>query len=222
MISQATLPIQLGPKNLFLRRNRKLCLESTKLFWKNGAIQPSSSELSFCNPLFFYSEGAGDRFRVDPATNPLSGYHLVTSLSELTPDSPFHQQRQGRDMLELAVEAAKMQFAKWTSAFRRFVREEKRLRIRFFVGDALTLCIGIYQLSVQPLLGYFYNRPWSSSIILMHDNCIEGPMDPPQFYNVIDAGYLIDCDRTFEPSPSCRSSTQANIVSTLHQHKHQY
>ena len=181
-----------GPKNLFLQRNRKLCLESTKVFWKNGTAQPSSSELPFCNPLFFYSEGAGDRFCLDPITNPLSGYHLVTCLSELTPDSPFFQQRQGRDMLELAAEAAKMQFTRWTSAFRRFVRDEKHLRIRFFVGDALTLCIGIYQLSAESSVGYFYNRPLSSSMILMHDNCIEGPMDPPLLYNIIDAGYLID------------------------------
>lgn len=180
-----------GAKSLFLQKKPKSYLDSTKIFWQNNTVNPSS-DLPYCNPLFFDSEGAGFNFSLNPHLNPISGYHLVTSLSELTPDSPFRQQRQGRDMLELASEAAKIQFNSWSSAFRRMLREKRKFLIRFFVGDPLSLCIVINQHASGQSQAHTYVRAWSSQMFNLHDNCIKEPIDPPISYNVIDAGYLID------------------------------
>jgi hypothetical protein len=185
-----------GAKSLFLQKSssKSYYEESVKRFWKNGTVDTSSaSQLPFCNPLFFYSEGAGDRFRVDPSLCPTTAFHIVTSLSNLSSNSPFWQQREGRDPLDLAADAAKIQFACWTSAFRRFLRNpESQIRIRFFVGDGLSLCLAIRQLAISDEQGTIYVRPWSSRVLTLHDNCLIAADDPPLLFNVIDVGYLID------------------------------
>ena len=145
---------------------------------------PIPKRLMHCNPLFAYSEGAGSRFRVYPHLCPLYQYHLVTAITSLTPDSPFYQQQKDRGSLELATEAAKMQFEAWNSSFHRAVREMKSksqatLRIRFFVGDAIAFSVGLNRLQSGEASDDIYSRPWSGRSLRLEDNGIPTLFNSP-------------------------------------------
>src|SRR5947207_2406517 len=120
--------------------------------WKR-AIDASANQ--YPNPLFVYSQGAGSRFAVDCEQCPYYGFHLVTSLSAISPDSRFHLHLRGKAVVDLMEEAARKQFGLWCDAFRRLVRESIQesnphhsetnldLRIRVFVSDALAFVDGL-------------------------------------------------------------------------------
>jgi hypothetical protein len=182
-----------GGKCLFFPQIDDMKLsQCAKVFWENGMIdQQDVMRPTYCNPLFAYSQGAGSRFRVYPHLCPLYGYHLVTAITSLTPDSPFYQQQEGRGVLELTAEAAKMQFEAWNSSFRRAVREMKSksqniFRIRFFVGDAVAFSTALSRRRSGEAFDDIYSRPWSGRPLCLEDDGI------PLSFNVIETGYLID------------------------------
>lgn len=164
-----------------------------KTFWKYGTIHSRDiTDRQHCNPLFKYSSASGSRFSVHKHTCPFLGFHLATSLSKLTRDSPFYQGNQrDRCALDVAAEAVAMQFQSWCNAFRRAVRESQRpknpgVRIRFFVGDANGFCIGLNRLQDGKIVNW-YSRPWSAQALY-----IDGDDSLPTSFNVIDTSTIIE------------------------------
>lgn len=159
---------------------------STKQFWNHGTFA-SSADLP--NPLFAYSD-ASSSFAVHQGSNPLAGFHLSISLAKLESESQFYQARSvGSSDLESAISSAKLQFAAWCNAFRRLIKRDnpRRLVIRFFAGDAISLCLGIRAVSDPGIVANCYSQPGSAHILRLDIND-----RPPKHFDVIDSGYLVD------------------------------
>ena len=158
---------------------------STKQFWKAGASV--SSDLP--NPLFTYSD-CGSRFAVHPDSNPLAGFYLTPSVAKIADDSQFYQPRPpGTTDLEAATESAKLQFGTWCKAFRRLIETDdpSRLCIRFFVGDAISFCLGLQELRNSFIVSNCYSRPGTTQPLELKDYS-----DRERRFDVIDTGYLVD------------------------------
>jgi len=158
---------------------------STKQFWKAGAS--ASSDLP--NPLFTYSD-TGSRFVVHPDSNPLAGFYLTSSVAEIADDSQFYQPRPpGITDLEAATGAAKFQFGAWCKALRRLIETDDpvRLCIRFFVGDAISFCLGLQGLRESISISNCYSRPGTTQLLQLEDYG-----DGEMRFDVIDTGYLVD------------------------------
>lgn len=184
----------------------------TNQFWKMGNIRPSSNSTARqntvrqnhqCNPLVMYSSSADDRCALHYRSNPLAGFNLSASLTLQVPDTPhfFAPQKENRDNIPLV---AKMQFQAWCTAFQEIAKNisassksaKGKLRIRFFVGDAIQFCTGLYQLrlGMDPEDLNMYSRPWSTQPLRF-----DGPAYTPDSndkaplsFNVIDTSSLID------------------------------
>ena len=174
-------------------------------FWAKGFLGPqATSNRCFSNPLFLYSSVSDRQFAVHESTDPRNGFHLVTSLAKLTPDSPYYQERRdGRGVLDMASESAAIQFRAWCDSFRRLVQKSRNekctstlLRIQFCVGDAIQLCIILNGLR-QGFSGHpnRYSRPWSARPMILDGhgytpNSVTHAA--PTTFNVIDISYLSD------------------------------
>jgi len=169
-------------------------------FWKSGSLdKPSRPNERQCNPLAVFSAVAGDRFSVHYRTNPLAGFHLAASLTELTPDAQLALTHEKTKQKVLGT--AKMEFKAWCTAFQKMAKttiegksKTGRLRLRFFVGDAINFCLAMNQLRTSHTDEFnAYSRPWSSTPLRL-----DGPGFPngfdraPLSFNVIDAGNLAD------------------------------
>jgi len=155
---------------------------STKQFWKAG-----TSDLP--NPLFAYSD-CGSHFTVHPDSNPLAGFYLDPSVANIARDSQFYQPRPpGITDLEAATGSAKFQFEAWCKAFRRLVEKDNppRLCIRFFVGDAISFCLGLLELRDSASVTNCYSRPGTTQPLRLKDYG-----DGEKRFDVIDTGYLVD------------------------------
>jgi cellobiose-specific phosphotransferase system component IIB len=138
-----------------------------QLFWDKSTVQ------FHCNPLFAYSDAAGSRFAVHKDTNFLAGFREL-------PEWDL------QDVLTGAME----QFEKWCNAF----HKTKSLKIRFFIGDAMSLCLGLTELDDPISVANCYSRPGSSQRLRIdsedyHSNISDRA---PTKFNVIDTAHLID------------------------------
>ena len=160
---------------------------STKHFWKSGTV---ASSTALPNPLFAYSD-SGSRFALHQDSNPLAGFHLTTSVAKLAPESLFYQPRpRGSSDLESAISSAKLQFRTWCDSFRRLIKKDdpRRLVIRLFVGDAISLCLGLQAACDPDIVANCYSRPGVARVLRFDDDS-----DPtPTRFDVIDAGYIVD------------------------------
>ena len=173
------------------------------LFWKTGSVDAVGDVRSHrCNPLFVYSSLAADKFAIHWQSNPLSGFHLATSITRLSPESPFHPWNEdggplnGKRAFESAVITAKIQFYAWCTAFQNLARKVKDaknkdggLQIRFFAGDAIAFCLALGQ-TTSSLNSY--SRPYT-----VHRLRLDGDLPPtydgtPLSFNVIDTSTLIE------------------------------
>ena len=169
-------------------------------FWRSGSLEkPSHPQDRQCNPLAVFSAGAGDKFAIHYRTNPLAAFHLAAAVTEVSSDTQFPVPTEKSKHKVLI--AAKLEFTAWCTAFQKIVAtstESKsklgRLRIRFFVGDAVNYCLAMKQLRTNHTDEFnAYSRPWSTSPLRL-----DGPGFPngfdraPLSFNVIDAGNLAD------------------------------
>lgn len=175
----------------------------TNQFWKTGIIRASNDPVSIpdpkCNPLAVYSSTADDRFSLHYRSTPLCGFHLATPLTLINPGNThfFIPQDTLNDNIPLV---AKMQFRGWCRAFQEIAQNDKaksgRLKIRFFIGDALQFCTALNHLRLgKEIAGLsIYSRPWSTQALRL-----DGPgYEPnskdkaPLSFNVIDTSSLAD------------------------------
>jgi MYND finger len=157
----------------------------SRKFWRTGSDNPSKNN-SHCNPLFAYSKAGGSRFAVRKDTDPLLGFHLVTSLSKLTRDSPYRCiVADDNGQLNAAVKASILQFETWCASFRRsFLRGNSILR--FLVGDAVSFCAALGLRN-----GHIYSRPGSAGPLQLDGQDYLDKRAPLTF-NVVDTSFLVD------------------------------
>jgi MYND finger len=159
---------------------------TTKKFWASGAAASPASP----NLLFAYTN-SGSRFAVHPESNPMRGFHLTPAVAHLAPGSPLYQPHlPGSINLDRAISSAKMQFEDWCNAFRRVIKKDDppRLVIRFFVGDAISFCLGL-QAQRDPAAEVIncYSRPGTARMLRLDDKD-----KISERFDVIDTGYLVD------------------------------
>ena len=169
-------------------------------FWKSGSsAKPSHPQERVCNPMAVFSSVGGDRFSIHYRTNPLAGFHLASALTELAPVSQFAPADEKPKQKVLFV--ARMQFKAWCTAFQNIAKasiEGKsttgRLRLRFYVGDAVNFCHALNQLRTKHSKEFnLYGRPWSSSPLRLDGPGFSNGFDrAPLSFNVIDCGNLAD------------------------------
>lgn len=160
-------------------------------FWKHGVTDEDRGRLSknkHPNPMFTGS--LDDAFTLHYGTDPLLGFHLANAYAPLTPDSPLVLT--GKSDLRTVVAAARLQFRKWSTSFRRLAR--KRLTVRFFAGDALALC---HTLQDKRTTGgnsqsHWYRDQYHLDPLILDSEDYAAKGIAPLLFNVIDTSNLID------------------------------
>lgn len=184
-----------GPQ---FNRSTKVTEHYANHFWLSGTVE-NQKHAGQCNPLTVYSSTAGDRFAIHFRTNPLAGFHLAASLTKLAPDSPFFSRETVPQKNVLYT--AKAQFQAWCKSFQDLAQSSvednvnAKLRIRFFVGDAINFCHVLNQhRSKDEVARDLYSRPWSTTQLRLDGKgYIPNTHDQaPLSFNVIDTSNLAD------------------------------
>ena len=169
-------------------------------FWNVGDYDYITASDYSCNPLFAYSDIGGTRFGVHEDSHCERGFHLATIVANLSPNYKLDP-RMGapcHDIVDDVVamtNAITMQFQASCSAFTRLVNSDpRRLRLRFFAGDAIAFCMGLRQLREPGYIANCYTRPGSTKPLVLdgEDHSPHGGDRTPTKFNVIETGYLID------------------------------
>ena len=188
----------------------KPAIAIAKEFWKSASMD---HQKEFVNPLFVYSSGSGDKFSIHPKAHPLSGFHLASSLIQLTKDSPYFQTTSPGNKEEGIKKRinglARLQFSNWCKSFQKYIRSTNSLKIRFCVSDPTVLCFAlqrvIYPYQPDPLEFY----PTGLRFTLDGDQ-------PPLAFNVVDTSDLIDSAGLFNILVSVIPLLEGLVETTLY------
>ncbi|KAI1121828.1 hypothetical protein F5Y10DRAFT_288030 [Nemania abortiva] len=105
-------------------------------YWEHGNTEMDAdikATEKYPNPTFLALE---DESIVHYGTDPLLGFHLAIAYTPLQPGNPLFNQIKNLPRLERVVMVARMEFREWMASYRKHI---PNLRIRFFVGDAISL-----------------------------------------------------------------------------------
>ncbi|KAH7926984.1 hypothetical protein BV22DRAFT_1032325 [Leucogyrophana mollusca] len=166
-------------------------------FWRTGisSSSPRDSATSKApNPTFAYS-AAGDKFAVHYGTDPLASFHLAEIFAPIqgAPDGRAQQVT-----VDDAIAAVKSQFYKWCTATSKLLQQietSSSIMMRFFVGDALSLCHALrYCQTTNSAVTPIHTAPWKgTSIILDNTDYGSNAKSPaPTAFNVIDTSNVLD------------------------------
>ena len=173
-------------------------------FWKTGRVEPLAkpkdpNPKDLANPLLMFSSSGRDYLTITYRTHPLESFHLAASFTDLTPDSAFYQGPDEGNKVpdDLALEMGKAQFDAWCKAFKQVARDSKsRLRLRFFIGDALNFCLALQHRLKNPTAPplNIYPGPWSSQPLQLDsaDYDSQSADRAPSSFNVIETSNLAD------------------------------
>jgi MYND finger len=191
----------------------RLAISLAKEFWKSAAME---REKEFVNPLFVYSSGSSSKFFIHPKAHPLSGFHLASSLVQLSKDSPYYQAMSPDDSEEMIKKRvnglARLQFSSWCKSFQKYIRSSDSLKIRFCVSDASVLCFALQQ-------ALYPNRPNPLEFYSRADAGLEFSLDgdqPPLSFNVVDTADLVDSVGLFNILVSVVPLLQRTMETTLY------
>ena len=194
---------------------------SLKRYWKTGVAGGNEADVAtakYANPAFAFSSAPHGAFSLHYGTDPLLGYHsvttytnVITSSSPPSPEepsspaspaslpslrspigsSPFVREQQvNRVML-----SAKAQFTSWCESFKAHSAASLVI-IRLFCGAALNFCLALQERSIDPISGFAYgfNRPWQSTLLKLDGGDYGGPTTPsaPLTFDIIDTSNLSD------------------------------
>jgi len=160
-------------------------------FWKHGVTDEDRGQLSkYRNPNPMFAGSSHDAFTLHYGTDPLLGFHLATAYASLTPDSPLVLA--GKSDLRTVVAAARLQFRKWSTSFRRFA--QKNLTIRFFAGDALALCHTLQHKHTRggSSQSNWYRDQYHLDPLILDSEDYTARGNAPLLFNVIDTSNLMD------------------------------
>jgi hypothetical protein len=180
----------------------------TEGFYKLGihtGFEGALGQYNRVNPLVLYSLGGEDVPSLKCPSVPAMGYHLATPLSPLASDSPYHTVLSQRPapasmplpkLFEGGIFPA-IEFGSWCDAFKEFIRDPeraKRLRLRFFAGEATACCFGLAGIrdpsASSPLATYAQPISGERLIIDGADYLPDAAEPAPLSFNVVDASDL--------------------------------
>ncbi|KAI0595144.1 MYND finger [Biscogniauxia sp. FL1348] len=161
-------------------------LQSHKHFGEHGTFSVLSSPLP--NPLF--AETLSQNLHIHCGTNPILGFHLATAFATLAPASPLNPDS-GKDGFWRMVDAARVQFREWTSAFQDI--SKSLLLLRFVVADALSFSHVLQYTSVKDgTTANIYRRMLDSSPLILDAGSYGDNGSAPTSFDVIDTSNLVD------------------------------
>ncbi|KAI1149109.1 hypothetical protein F4825DRAFT_469448 [Nemania diffusa] len=105
-------------------------------YWKHGSTEMNAGIRATAknpNPTFLTLK---DEALVHYGTDPLLGFHLATAYAPLQPDNPVFNRIKDLPPLERVVMVARLEFYEWAASYRKNMTD---VRLRFFVGDAISL-----------------------------------------------------------------------------------
>lgn len=160
-------------------------------FWAHGSTDNDRDSLSrsrFPNPMFAGS--LDDTFILHYGTDPLLGFHLASAYASLISESPLKSPDNSH--LHKAIAAARLQFREWSGPFRK--QAQKKLTIRFFVGDALAFC---HTLQHKRITGGSSESNWYRDQYHMEPLVLDGEDylskgGAPLLFGAIDTSNLLD------------------------------
>jgi hypothetical protein len=184
-----------GPLSMYAL---KMAGDHYNMYWETGicsAVPKRPSEVSYPNATLAYSM-VGDKFAVHYGTDPLSCFHLAEALAPAAGNSRHPDQFTLKDI----VNVCKTQFARWCTSVSNVLRSQSPsspspLIIRYFVGDALSLCHALnYSHTAKSTSTPFSVAPWKTACITFDPNAYgTGTQTPaPTMFNVIDTSNLLD------------------------------
>jgi hypothetical protein len=128
-------------------------------------------------------------------------FQISRSLKRKTPIKfysrlPGEEKRNNINDLKAATRTFSAQFEASCASFKRLAKSNpRRLRIRFFSGDAIAFCMGLRQLREPEFVANCYLRPGSTIPLVLDGEDQPSTSDSrstPTKFNVIETGYLID------------------------------
>ena len=187
-------------------------------FWQHGVTsvdRDSMSKSRIPNPIFAGS--LGDAFILHYGTDPLLGFHLATAYASLTSGSPMESS--GNLHVHKVVAAARLQFRKWCTSFRKDA--QKNLTIRFFTGDALALCHTLQHMHTtgDRFQSNWYRDQYHLEALTLDGEDYASNGKAPLLFNVIDTSNLFDhlgaINILVATSPLLESSTCAALYTEV-------
>ncbi|KAI0142231.1 hypothetical protein GGR57DRAFT_486192 [Xylariaceae sp. FL1272] len=156
-------------------------------YWQNGTFVPDPSPLP--NPLFV--ETLSENTVLHYGTDPILGFHLATAFAELGPASPLRPKGPKENGLKRIVEAARVQFHEWASAYQAMYKNQ--IIVRFGIADALTFGHTMQHASTRSSkpVNLFRRRLDASQLILNAKDYGEDG-DAPSSFDIVDTSNLID------------------------------
>lgn len=162
-------------------------------FWDTGTtegrddVRPTTTRP---NPMF--ATCAQDASTLNYGIDPLLGFRLATAYTPLLPESSLQVGSCGSSILCRVVEAARVQFRVWSSAFRSSV--SKNMIIRFFAGDALSFCHVLLQQqnTREGCSIHLYQDPFHMEPLALSESVYGVTGNAPTMFNVIDMSNLLD------------------------------
>lgn len=173
----------------------KVVVESVNYFCRHGGMTNTCWTIDQdVNPLILYSSTGGDQYIIDYRTNSLAAFHLAPAVTVIDPKPPYVNYPK-KD--EAVVLTAMLQFKAWCSAFQHVARSSSRnrVRIRFYIGDALNFCRALNHLQSNRSIDIdIYSAPWSSQSLQLDGGHYTSGSDnrAPVLFNVIETSGLSD------------------------------
>ncbi|KAG2366721.1 hypothetical protein BDR07DRAFT_1606707 [Suillus spraguei] len=184
-----------GPLSIYAL---KMASDHYNIYWETGvcsAVAKRPLEASHPNPTLAFSM-VGDQFAVHYGTDILSCFHLAEVLAPAVGSSRQPEQTALKDV----VDVCKTQFSRWCASVSKALGSQNPsspspLIIRFFVGDALSLCEALgYSHTMKSTFTPFPVAPWKSACIAFDPNAYgtSAQSPAPTTFSVIDTSNLLD------------------------------
>lgn len=153
--------------------------EDYKHYWDSVTLaQPSTSP----NPL--YGVLFSTRSSATRAGNPLVGFHLATAFAHLAPTSPLKPCQDDGDTPKI-VQAVKIQFREWCTAFRELMTNQ--ITIRFVIACPLAFCQTLQHILItQDTPPKHFRRQFDTSYYELDPQSYGRDGTSPHQFDVID------------------------------------
>ncbi|KAI5922011.1 MYND finger [Camillea tinctor] len=165
---------------------REVVAQAYKHFWEHGTF--TAQPLPLPNPLF--AATLSQNLYLHYATDPILGFHLATAFARLAPASPLSPDSD-KDGVWRVIDAAKVQFRTWTSAFQDM--SKAFVSLRFVVADALCFSYVLQCSSVEGgSAANIYRRGLDASPLILDLESYGGKHSAPTSFDIVDTSNLID------------------------------
>ncbi|RPB28537.1 hypothetical protein L211DRAFT_818299 [Terfezia boudieri ATCC MYA-4762] len=172
---------------------------SLKRYWKTGVAGGDEGDLTcakHANPAFAFSSAPHGAFSVHYGTDPLLGFHSVTSYTNVVTASKAPTPEEPEGQVNRVVLSAKAQFSSWCESFKAHTAANL-VSIRFFCGEATSFCLALQERNAMEILRDFafgFGQPWRTTLLKLDGSDYDGPASPsaPLTFDVIDTAGLSD------------------------------